>query len=559
MKKYKRIIKKRLFLSIITSPIVILVYGISMYELYTLCKFGKMQNNIKILFICMLFFLACIIFFIVKAIIIKKTTPDSQKIIENYEVDNSGINIQEGEQSRVEFQDIKSFKVNKKYSFIVLSNKAILILDTKNKTSEEIGLMRETLKTNVEYHGIYKEVWTYVAIILIVFISLFYGGKIYKSAINYNGKLSWVLGDLKNKKTLKFEHNNIYEQGIEGIFTDINKEITMPKDLYISDNFTLNFDSNGIITSFDTYLYGKNDKGKLQSYLITYNREKSADITVILNGYVNAKYNEDKRLKPLIDTVKVISVKQTVSKWHENKYGILYYGMRSFGNNTDGIVYVNSNGTTKPATKASEEIKGYAVSVFVPGKENTDIPVRYILSESLENIRPKEFKDVSKKSSDNANEFYISNKVGYRLDVAASAAGSKSYSLNKTSDGGITWNAINDDPFCGSTGEASGISFLNDKLGFICISRNGGKEGMLYRTEDGGLSYKKVDFPKIDVKLDNGQKSDPFDLPEIPNEKDGKLNVLIGQGLDGDYNGACKALYQSKDQGRTWEYVKEVK
>ena len=44
----------------------------------------------------------------------------------------------------------------------------------------------------------------------------------------------------------------------------------------------------------------------------------------------------------------------------------------------------------------------------------------------------------------------------------------------------------------------------------------------------------------------------------MPYSKDGNLEVLIRQGSDGDYNGGSKALYESKDQGNTWEYVKEV-
>ncbi|MFD3449922.1 hypothetical protein ACFDTO_35690 [Microbacteriaceae bacterium 4G12] len=35
--------------------------------------------------------------------------------------------------------------------------------------------------------------------------------------------------------------------------------------------------------------------------------------------------------------------------------------------------------------------------------------------------------------------------------------------------------------------------------------------------------------------------------------------MLVGQGSDGDYNGDSSALYQSKYQGETWEYVTEVK
>ncbi len=43
----------------------------------------------------------------------------------------------------------------------------------------------------------------------------------------------------------------------------------------------------------------------------------------------------------------------------------------------------------------------------------------------------------------------------------------------------------------------------------------------------------------------------------MPYEKDGSFNVLVGQGSDGDHNGGSKALYKSKDNGITWQYINE--
>lgn len=45
----------------------------------------------------------------------------------------------------------------------------------------------------------------------------------------------------------------------------------------------------------------------------------------------------------------------------------------------------------------------------------------------------------------------------------------------------------------------------------------------------------------------------------MPYKEDGILNILVGQGADGDYNGNSSALYQSNDEGITWEYIREVK
>jgi len=495
MRKYKQITKGQLILSLVTYSIFTLVFWISLYELDTLCRLGRFKNNITILLVCLVFFLAWFIILIIR--IVKRPAVVPQRIVDKH-----------------------------------------------------------------EFYSRCKTRWTYVVAIIIVLITCFYGVKIYHSAINYNGKLSWFISDLKNKRTVKLEHTNIYESGIEGIFTDINKKIQMPGKLYVVNNFSLNFDSNGKITSFDTFLYGKNAKGESESYLISYNSNKSENITIRLNGYANAKYNDDKLIEPLFNTMKIIPLKKTVSSWPGEQYGILYSGKRSFGSNTAGIVYIDSKGNTNLAVNSSSEIIGYTVSVYVPGKENKITPVRYNLTYSLNNIKTEEPSNGDKKSSDQAenvaDEFYFSKQIGYRLNITGAAAGSRSYSLTGTTDGGHTWKTINEDPFSGSLGSGVEMTFLNGKLGFLCLSSNGGSKGQLYRTEDGGVSYKKANFPGVKVALSNGETYNPFDLPGMPYEKDGSLNVLVGQGSDGDYNGGCKALYQSKDNGITWQYINEV-
>lgn len=145
MKKSKQITIFSKLLSIIINPIFILVYWISFYELYTLCRFGRVDHNITILFICMLFFLACIIYLIVA--VRKKNMISPQYPTDDYTFDEN----------------------------------------SKRKWS------KSSLKT----------IWTYIAIIIMVIITVFYGAKIYHSATNFRGKLSWVLHDLGHKKENK--------------------------------------------------------------------------------------------------------------------------------------------------------------------------------------------------------------------------------------------------------------------------------------------------------------------------------------------------------------------
>lgn len=482
---------KRVLISLLTNPIVIIGYWIFCYELASLCMYGRTTNNIYILVACIVFFISIITFTTIR-------------IIKNKE-----------------YESVISFNLN---------------------------------------------IRKYISIIMIVVITSFYGVKIYQSATNYGGKLAWVIDRLQSERSVKFEHNNIYEYGVEGIFKDISKKYTLPKKLYMTDNFDLTFNPDGTITSFDTFVYGKNAKGKDESYLITYDKNKSQDITLWLHGYANADYDDDKLVEPLIKTVKAIPVKKTVSKWNERNYGLIYYGKRSWGYNTEGIINVNEDGTEQQLQEASNEIIGYTVSIFVPGKENEIIPTRYNLKCDLDwcksDTPPK--KDSAKKDqqdvTNNKEQFYLSKEVGYKLNITDKALGSSFYSLSKTIDGGKTWEVINEDPFIGGIGSVSGITFINDKLGFLGAVRPSGTEGELYRTDDGGISFKKVNYTPHEVKLDNTHSIiSPFDSPGMPYEKDGVFNMLVGQGSDGDYNGNSSALYQSKDKGETWEYVKEVK
>lgn len=483
---------KKLLLSILTNPIFLVAYCILFYEGYTLCQFGRFNNNISIFLGCLLI-IFLVIFYSVARFILKRN----------------------------------------------------VMIKENNK---------------------YKSIWNTVAIVIIIISTLFYGYKIVYSAIPYNGKLSWYLQDLKNKRTVEFLHNNIYEDGIEGIFSDINEKIELPEELYVSTSFSLNFNVNGTITSFDTFLYGKDEEGELESFLISYDENKSKKITIYLNDEAGADFSEDKLLKPLRDTMKIISLEDTLSNWNEENYGILYYGKRSFGFNSDGIVYINKNGETKAPDLLSHEIVGYTVSVYVPEKENEYIPVRYILVDNLDNINENSSSNSTEESTENTKElediskpydakFDLSGEVKYRLVVEDAAAGTRFYSLYGTFDGGNTWEVINEDPYLGNGGGASGITFINSNLGFISLSKSGGSYGELYRTEDGGKTYEKIELPKADV----GESYYPFDFPNMPYEEDGKLKVLVGQGSDGDYNGNSSGIYESNDEGKTWTYIKERK
>lgn len=152
--------------------------------------------------------------------------------------------------------------------------------------------------------------------------------------------------------------------------------------------------------------------------------------------------------------------------------------------------------------------------------------------------------------------FLEGGKIGYRMVVTDAALGSRCYALLKSTDGGESWQMESGTPFP-EMGQGIDFTFLNEKLGFATLSHNGGDEAYLFVTENGGKSYEKAVMQGITVTLDDGTTYNPYDYPKMPYEEDGKLYVLCGQGMDGDYNGgdaAGMALFESTDYGHTFVY-----
>ncbi|WP_426348631.1 WD40/YVTN/BNR-like repeat-containing protein [Alloiococcus sp. CFN-8] len=406
--------------------------------------------------------------------------------------------------------------------------------------------------------------WTAAALVILLAITVNYGVKVYHSGINYNGKLAWFLSDLKNKRTVSFKKANLYEDGLEGLISTLDEKFNIPENLYISSSFDLRFSSDGTITYIDTFVYGKNNEGITKSYLISYDSSKSNKLTLYLDGYVTEDYSEYKLLQPLIDTIKVIPFKEDLKNWNQEEYGILYSGDRSFGYNTEGIRYIDFQGNTQDAQSAYSELKGYFVSLYVPDNESSYPPIRYLLTEDLTNIAAEDPSSAMKnpppkqEPQDNSLTSYISNIKGYRLTIVDAALGSRFFNLEKTEDEGKSWTEINKDPFLGNTGGDAGIKFIDESHGFIILSKSGGSYGELYRTEDSGLSFTKVELPEPQLN-DTSIDYIPFDFPEPPFIEEDKLILLVGQGQDGDYNGGSKGKYESLDMGRTWTYIAEVK
>ena len=488
---------KQILVSLITNPILLIAYGFFFYKLAEICKYGRHNYNLQILILLTVFFILVIII-------------TSTKIIKN----------KKGNLSKL-------------------------------ATSKP---------------------WKYTSIALIIAITSFYGYNIYKSSVNFGGKLSWLILRAKTERSVEFEHNNFYKYGVEGIFNDINKKYPLPKKLYISNEFHLQFNSDGKITDLYAFVYGKNKDGQEKSYLITYDN-KSNKMTIRLDGVVNGDYAEDKLLDPLVETVRAINIKKSYLKNNEKQYGLLYSGKRSWGYNTTGLINIYEDGHELKLEdiynmyleEFSGEITGYSVSLYIPNKKEEITPFRYNLindtdwsksqnilpgdNPNKEEEKPDEFNNPNKSSKE---EFHLSNKIGYKLNPVDAALGSTFYELIKTTDGGVTWEKINENPFGDAVGSIYGINFINEKLGFVVTVNKSGDSATLYRSENGGKTFKKVEFNQEEEELEGGLTTSIFDFPTVPYKEGGALKMIVGQGQDGDYKGDKGVLFESKDNGKTW-------
>ena len=146
---------------------------------------------------------------------------------------------------------------------------------------------------------------------------------------------------------------------------------------------------------------------------------------------------------------------------------------------------------------------------------STDVNQGYVVSESLFN-----------------------NGIGFRLRETDAAAGSRFYGLDKTTDGGKTWEAFNRDPFQQQLGGGAEVVFMNQDVGFISLFRGQGDYSQLFRTSDGGKTFKEI------ILKDNGE-ADYLSLPYV---QDGKYYLKAAE----NFQSFDEIIYVSLDKGKTW-------
>lgn len=406
------------------------------------------------------------------------------------------------------------------------------------------------------------------------------------------------------KVTLK--HDNFFDDSVAGILEDLDNEIGLPKKIYLVNHFNVTFYATGEIAVIDTFFYGEDENGETRTYLVDYNRKKSSKMTVYINNYAETDYEEDMCLTPLFELLGNVKVKEQVDSWAEetksHTFEISYSGKRAF-TSADSLQVINAeNADTNENSILSQlkyggEVTGFAVTFSTGGEENTGEIITYIINPKytsaavLAQQNRKEQIDEAKNGAGNdttdntgnadpnavaGNDeeesgdgtpwtenredgsvyFFLDSNTGYRLLVADAAAGSRFYELEKTKDGGQSWNQKNANPFNGNSGVAEGIEFYNENLGVIGLAGASGDYSTLYLTQDGGKTFSKIELSMDEVTelpdtaAQYGLEKSDYDYCEMPQQEDGKFTIKV-ISEQGETDGI---LFESTDNGNTWNY-----
>lgn len=178
-------------------------------------------------------------------------------------------------------------------------------------------------------------------------------------------------------------------------------------------------------------------------------------------------------------------------------------------------------------------------------------------------VRIEELKAAEKFKEERVNYIYdkmVNDLEGYRVNQIDAVSGTAVWEIEKTIDGGMTYEVMN----IRTVSTPSEIIFFENGLGFLTVPDNiYCKKSELYITHDSGRTFRKLDFPDGEFTLSDpeGKEWDEcYDYFYLPTqEADGTLEILVSGGYKGGYNnGETRAKYISTNNGKTWEFDGEI-
>ena len=422
-----------------------------------------------------------------------------------------------------------------------------------------------------------------LTMLVFVLCTLVFTGPVIYTGTPYHGALSRKIDEWVHTRKAALKHNHLFEDGVEGILTDVKAAAALPEELYITNQFLIAFDEQGVIQSIDASLCGTNAHGAKKTYRIEYQAELSDFMTVWIGKDAagqDQQVQQDMKLSPMMAILHHADWKNQVEEWaatgEQQIYEILYLGRRAF-DTAEGLQYVpgDADGDGKETgarpfmqMQGGGKAVGYELSLYISAR-NDIVPVRYMMEpeyisqHQLDEERQEEQARIARNTerwtvdqADGTMYFFLDDKTGWRLVVTDAAAGSRAYGLDRTEDGGDTWKRIHAHPFAEDIGVAEGLVFFDENFGFAGLAGAAQSHSQLYVTRDGGVTFENIQLPMELVEelpetaKEYGLGIEDYAYLNMPELHDSVLTIMVTT----DASESSGIIFQSKDGGVTWEY-----
>lgn len=277
-----------------------------------------------------------------------------------------------------------------------------------------------------------KQPGKWIRIVLTIELSIaigmtgLYGYRIIQAAQPFGGKLGNYIWEKQNSSEVPLVHNNFNKDGLDGIISDLDDKLSLPKELYVANYVSVDYEKDGSITGIYAFFYGRDKDGDLKTYLVDFDASKSKKMTVWLDGNANADFQDAEKLNQM---------KRTITQRQDGTY---------------------------------------------QAKWNPD--------KALLQAKPDEPEGNKHKSGDLITDeagglhFYLDGNTQYTLTVTDAAAGSRAYAFSGK-------GVYNQDPFHGSIGVAEDMHFKDAMHGWILLNNASGDHPRTYITKDGGKTF----------------------------------------------------------------------
>lgn len=380
-KDYRRFIWKELLFEHVWNPLILLAYFAFWQVTFLLAQYGMLKRNLPFFILLLLFFIGVMVEFLFRGDrrIHRKVTNYGDLLyftsIEVFIMEKDG-----DVKNCIPWKELKRLRENKKWVFLYFTDLRFIPVEKAAIQESMRGELRQLLESKKHIRKVGLR-WT--VLVLWGLITVFGMYAVGKSAVSYNGKLSWKIEQWKSVRKVSLDSDNIYEIRLEGMMERIGRRIEISPHLSVKD-YSVHFQADGTIDTIDMFLYGFDGNYKPhRNYLIWYDREKDKSLYVRVQNLEGIEedgtvYDLDSDFAILETMMEKIPLEEDVSQWKEKEYGLLYKGNYNWGSDTTGIRLIDKDGAVSLPSREEWEIKGPSLSVYCVGRQEEITPVRYV-------------------------------------------------------------------------------------------------------------------------------------------------------------------------------------